>query len=1763
MPAVQLFFDFDVSDIDDTVKKNFHASRHEPVSPVEKKSIEHNRRVSFPRKTEYRPFGSWVSFTRRLTANERIQINNDIHRLLEKHRLSVSDMDQLRRYSGWGGIQAANERGVLYDYYTSPPVADFTWRLLDKVLPIREGSRVLEPSCGTGVFFETAPEGLELFGVELDPRTAAAASRLFPASHIHTGSFESFNISESRNAEFEHVIGNVPFGGRSVETSFIDLPEEKNLDRYFVSRSIDNLKGGGTCALIVHPGVLENKSSRDWRINLSKKAHFLGAVKLNDRSFAHAHTSIQPDILVFQKHPDDVFKRLASVSPEEVLSFASPRWIDGTYFEHTPRHIMGELRKGEGQWGSDVVSGALTQDSLDAALQSFQADYPLYYDSIRDRYALPNETKEPNEPAETAENYAALTNSEIARLERKELAPGAVKTSGGSVYILTGDHRWGLAAGHNTPLAERLNLISSITQQVKSIRAMMRNGESAENHQKVARASLEYYKNRFEAYPKDDPVIRRFLKNHPAVSGIFEGLAGPKDDVLTTAKLYDTNGKLVDGHSRAVRALLALQEQMLPGTPVNIEKYFPDDAAALMEEMYEHPDIFLAPEGIWQLREDYISGNIWRKIDDITAHVNGISDPHLVLRRDYGKWVYGMAELEKAAGWIDLENAQFSPHASWIPEDIVNNWIADPNGLELSCPLLGKNPEGKWGAVSPAGAWSEHNDAVVYYLNMQKQRSRYTDTEIYNREHDESFRIFVTNHQEYRDRLEKTYNRLFNTEIAVPVKTYPVFLEGWQTASKSLKPHQWQTIHHLYRSQKGISALGTGFGKTLAAVGLHALLMQEGKITRSWFQVPNNKVKDWVKEIHAVFPGKTIGFIDTETPGCSNRETRYSRYQTLANSKFDIIIMPESAAGEIQLSPENDALITGSAVIQQLMDKAASSARQKQIAEDNINRNMQNGKTNRTITFEDFGCDAIFVDEAHRYKNLFSSNLSRETGMNDGRQSAKAMSLFKKTEYIRRQNQGKNIFLFTATPLTNSPLEYYNMLMYVAPEELQNLCINTIDSFIRNFADIRIAPAYDWKTGSVADKKVLTGFKNIQTLQNIFFKYTDYQNNPDKIGLDKPDAHNKPNVIPMNPKQTAVLQSLSEEMERYINTPTDKRAVLFPGQNFLTFYSKMRTASLDLELFTPDTYTGWENPKLNALAANARTLYQATGAGQVVFCDRVFSSDGSFNIHDKLKKSLVRQGFKDHEIIIVNGFTKSGGVKSDSLIEKEVSAAVDAYNRGKYKILIGSTACIGEGLNLQENSCALHHFDIPFRPSDFIQRNGRIDRQGNSQNRVELHTYMSAGTIDNYSVSLVQNKANWIDLLLKTKSNVFLNPNDESFINSEELLLALTEEWGDEQSVEKRREQLEQTKKEKLREAENNKRIELTKMLSLTRGLIHNYRGDVKDPAYMKRREKIKNIEKSLAANKTIKDVSILESPEPFLYAPARDMILHMGDVLLVDDKPFQINSFNFKNHSAVTKSLIKLPRHTFQDSVYRETFEFFSKQIPLNTIESDPDIYIIKKPSPEGLKIFQVLCTDDFYTFPDCQLKEQLYRTHLINGESSSVKDSVLTFRIKSDGNLSLEYNRYINSYSIREYLNPFSDHDIEAMREAANIGVRYEDETKKKDINAFLKNRLPDVYNFIRPKRQITPAVEDIIAPTENTAENFRQNIVKLKKSGFFPNNPHLAAGTLIKTMNEHHRQSVNVMLRSMGCDSPESTKKIINSWFLPDNHELEKKSYAEANR
>ena len=412
---------------------------------------------------------------------------------------------------------------------------------------------------------------------------------------------------------------------------------------------------------------------------------------------------------------------------------------------------MGETQHGRGQWNSDIISGSITPEALEAMLAAFNPEPPI----PEQEYGMPRKT--PHQQKQNVKTSTlSLTDDEIKSVERKALPIGSAKVIGNAIYLLSDSYRWLLAA-NNQAAAERINQIIPISKGIQSIRKQMREGITVTPIQETVKSALKSYKDSYGEYPKDDSLVIRFLRNRPSVFGIYDAMVSPCADILNIANLYNENGSPINGHNRAVEALLFLQQRMLSATPSILSQCFPNEADELIDEMHRNADIFLSEDCAWQLREDFISGNAWGKIDALNASTANETDAS-----KRSKWQYGIAELEKAAGWIPIEDADFSPHSSWIPENIINAWVGDLDGLArphcLRLGKLSKNESGKWGIryegnhsvfdrsikkyrKASGGQWEAYADEIVYYLNMQKQRSSYNDTETFNREHDENFKL--------------------------------------------------------------------------------------------------------------------------------------------------------------------------------------------------------------------------------------------------------------------------------------------------------------------------------------------------------------------------------------------------------------------------------------------------------------------------------------------------------------------------------------------------------------------------------------------------------------------------------------------------------------------------------------------------------------------------------------------------------------------------------------------------------------------------------------------------------------------------------------------------------------------------------------------------------------------------------------------------------------------------------------------------------------
>ena len=1280
-------------------------------------------------------------------------------------------MATLREYSGFGGLDERDERGVLYDYYTDPQTALGVYKLLDKVNPFSVGSRILEPSCGTGVFLETLPEQAisgtdatkRVFGVELDTRTASVADILQGhKATIKNQSFEEFNLSD--NTQFTHVIGNCPFGERNAESMAIDMPEERSLDRYFLKRGLEKLAGGGTMAMIAQSGLMSSQNERKFRIDMLRRGRFLGAYRLPNTSFAHTHTGVAPVVYLFKKHHEG-HSQLLHASEKELK--AAGAWhddfVEGQYFEKHPDKLLGE--KARDQWGKESqLAGNWGSEEIDNMVDNFKPASYQIDNEVVGKIHVPNPRP-----------FVALSKEEASAIRFNKLQVGDIKIINGNLYRLNTSHRWERVRQLDEEQEAKIVHIQGLSRRVRQLREAARKGESTEELQRQIRGEFQAYADKYGVEPAADTFLGGIVKKNAAIRDLHESLNTRLNGDLLNKPLA-REIELKDGRQRDIQALLELQGQYKEATPEVMETFFGGRAEELQAAMRENPDVFWDGRK-WLLREDMISGNAWDKIEALSVALKNESDE---AKRQ--KIQYGIDELREAAGWKPADEIEFDPRLGFVPEGMVKQWVAEELGIEYEQVLMQRGAKERITNLAAPGSMDKEiakdkpDLKLMRFLNREQQRGN-EDTEAFNETALESFNDWLAADKKRIDEIETLYNHAYGGEIDVPTKTYPVEIAGWNHDKVQLRPHQWQTIHKLMQEGKGISALGVGFGKTLSAVGLVGLGRQEGRFKKPLIQVPDNKVSDWVEELKKGMPSLKVGALDFENSGNLYNSTgkRYQAYQDLANGDYDVLVLPESAATEIALSPETDQEITEREVASQLMgDNDKLSARKEREVENRAEIALQTKKKNATISFEDLGCDAFIVDEAHRGKNLWNTSLGRELGMNDGKRSARALEMFKKAAYIRKMNNDKNVFLLTATPLSNSPLEYYNMMCHLGRQDFEKMGIHNLDQFIGNFADVETRTLMDMNGTQERDKKCLAGFKELDKLRSLFFRYTDLQNDPEKIGLNKPRANTIPNTLSKDSTQAEVVQEYFQLLRAAAESGDSEEK-----RKILSYYGKIRAASLDLRLVEPEEYKNWENPKIARMVNNIQEIAKQSNGGHVIFCDRVLSAadaEGSFNMHDEIKRQLVAAGYKPGEIGILNGITKSGGKLSEGKLQTQTKKMVDDYNAGKLKVLIGTTATMGEGLNLQENSVSLHHLDFPYRPSDIIQRNGRIDRQGNKQAAVQLHNYMSGGTSDAYNMQMIQNKANWIDDLLKSKSSVFSNPDDESSLDTDGLILALTEE---------------------------------------------------------------------------------------------------------------------------------------------------------------------------------------------------------------------------------------------------------------------------------------------------------------------------------------------------------------------------------------------------
>lgn len=1260
----------------------------------------------------------------------RRQINATAAALADMPRGHMTDADltTLRQYSGNGGCGDS-----LNEFYTDPKVAAAMWKVLhDNGL---SGGEVLEPSCATGVFIETAPTGVRVQGVELDGTSAKIAALLHPAHGVEQSSLEGFATTDTR--QFDAVIGNAPFGLRGGLLSQ-DKKDLKTAEAYFLDTALDKTKPGGMVAMIVPTGVMDSKRDRKVRERLLRKAEFMGAMRMPNTAFEHSHTGVTTDVVFFRKRPEDVAGALSVVDQAALkkLGVWDDEFLSGAYFdERGAANVLGTMEAGwraKAGMGDDItVSGSM--DGVPEAIADFRPEEPgplltasMVIDAAGDE-----------EAQERARGAAARRPYDTAKR-------GDTKMIDGVQYILEGQPlRWHRVDDFMASKA----VIDAQDLSAEIERALTDDGYAD------ASGLADKVKAYVEAHgvPSKNPDLMLAASSDRL---LYRLIGAVKPDGSVSDLVAGRRAQAVESSFDAAAAVLALEQGAFKPSQV-AARWGQGDTETVLDHLHASPEYALLPGGEWTSMDQYLSGEMWPRLD--AAREELARDD--LATEDRAKIERQVAALEAAIDPKSLEDVEVMINSAFLPLKVIeaffNEKKAKMSGYYLTQPDL-RITFGDGIYTLTGGTYD--TGLLGKYLNRTGVRKD-DDMPTIDRWNEE-FKPWLCA-SEFRDEVEDLYNRSFRGFRQREYSNAPFDVPGLN--AEGLKDYQWGGVRWALEAGKGIVAADVGLGKTARALILARMLKATGRAQRPIIVVPKSVLANWAAEAEKWFPGANVMTIgetySTDKAGKlkakqDSAAERNRKLHDLTQNDYDFVLISQPAWNDLDLDPEtkakyaeDDFWVQRGDSLGNAGDKRINAIRERH-AQSMAGRDFD--KRTDAIYFNDLGIDAVIADEAHAYKNLYAAKnrFGQQPKFLGGQGlSNRALDMSFKARWVREQNGGNNVYGLTATPTKNSPLEIYSMLSHIAPEAFERIGIRNSEEFLDRFCEFREENILT--TGGNIERALVTvGFKNLDELRGVMRRYIDRKTAED-VGLVLPARDDRQHLVEMSAEQKAVYADLREQADKASGKDATGDAHIF------SIMDRMAKAAMDLELYDPVAYRGAHSPKIAAAAG--QIAVNAADGGQVVFCENV-------DAHDKIVASLVAAGMDRSEIGIING-----QVAKTSAQRQNIS---DAFNSGKLKVVVCNKTA-EEGVNLQKGTTDIHHLDLPWEPASMQQRNGRGLRQGNMKESVRIHTYLAKGSFDGYRYQSMMAKKDWQDLLWNGGDRVE-NMAREGAMSRDDLMIMLS-----------------------------------------------------------------------------------------------------------------------------------------------------------------------------------------------------------------------------------------------------------------------------------------------------------------------------------------------------------------------------------------------------
>ena len=1313
---------------------------------------------------------------------EKFRQNIEAIRTLEKiegeHRTATPEEQEiLAKYVGWGGLAdafdsskanwaneyqelksllspeeyASARESTLNAHYTSPVIIQAIYDAVGKMGFTR--GNVLDPAAGIGNFYGCLPEGMKesrLYGAELDGLTGRIAKQLYPHADIKITGFENTSYP---NDFFDVAVGNVPFGQYKVSDRQYDKHNFLIHD-YFFAKTLDKVRPGGIVAFVTSKGTMDKKNP-EVRKYLAQRAELLGAVRLPNTAFKeNAGTEVTSDILFLKKRD-----RVMDIEPDWVHLTEKDGIVMNQYFADHPEMVLGKMEMVSGAHGMESACLPDTSLPLSAQLKNAlshvegsieQADF----NEIDDELAKENIPADPD-----VKNYSYTVvddtvyyreNSIMKPVDVSEKAEQRIK---GMVAIRDctqelinfqlEEYPEDMIQNKQTELnqlyddfSKKFGLISSQTNK----RAFNQDSSYC------LLCSLERLDDEGNFIGKADMFTKRTIKKQEVVTSV---------DTASEALAVSLSEKAgVD---------LAYMSQLAGKSGEEITK-------ELAGVIFQNP---VTEE--WETADEYLSGNVREKLS--VARTFAENHP------EYAINVTSLEGVQPKE--LDASEIEVRIGATWIStkyiEDFMRETFETPEYLfdRKAMGVQYSNVTGQWNVkgknadrgnalvnmtygTSRANAYRILEDSlnlrdtrifdVVTEDGKEKRVLNKKETMLASQKQEairEAFKDWVFRDPERRQDLCAKYNELFNSTRPREYDGSHLKFPG-MTPDIILRPHQLNAVAHQLYGDNTLLAHCVGAGKTFEMIAAAMESKRLGLCQKSLFVVPNHLTEQWASDFLRLYPGANILAATKKDFEPANRKKFCSR---IATGDYDAVIIGHSQFEKIPLSTERQMAMIERQIAEIEMAIEALKAengerysiKQMEKTKKSLNTRLSRlndaSRKDNVVTFEQLGVDKLFVDESHNYKNLFLYTKMRNVAGIAQTEAQKSSDMFAKCQYMDELTGGKGITFATGTPISNSMTELYTNMRYLQYNTLQRLGLGHFDSWAASFGETQTAIELAPEGTGYRAKTRFAKFFNLPELIALFKESADIQT-PDMLKLPVPEADYENIVLKPSEYQQDMVHSLADRAEAVRD-----RKVQPNIDNMLKITNDGRKLALDQRLIN-DMLPDEENSKATTCVEKAFEIWEQTKeqkSAQLIFCDlSTPKGDGTFNVYEDIRDKLMAKGVPENEIAFIH----------DANTETRKAELFAKVRSGQVRFLLGSTAKMGAGTNVQDRLIALHHLDVPWRPSDIEQQEGRILRQGNMNDKVKIFRYVTEGTFDSYSWQLIENKQKFIGQIMTSKSPV-------------------------------------------------------------------------------------------------------------------------------------------------------------------------------------------------------------------------------------------------------------------------------------------------------------------------------------------------------------------------------------------------------------------------